>query len=678
MNPELGLFALILATCLALLQSIIPLVGSYNGRLNWMATGKTLATGQFAFVLLSFLCLVFAFVSDDFSVQYVASNSNSLLPVYYKVTAVWGGHEGSLLLWILTLTGWGQVVALRSSKLPPELSARVLAVMGMISVGFMLFILLTSNPFTRILPFPPADGSDLNPLLQDLGMIVHPPMLYMGYVGFAVAFAFAIAALLGGQLDSAWARWARPWTTVAWCFLTAGISLGSWWAYYELGWGGWWFWDPVENASLMPWLTGTALIHSLATTEKRGLFKSWTLLLAITTFSLSLFGTFLVRSGVLTSVHAFASDPQRGLFILGYLLVVVGASLTLFAFRAPEVRSKISFSLLSRETLLLLNNIILVTSCATVLLGTMFPLLLDALDMGMISVGPPYFNLLFIPLSMLLAACLGIGILVNWKKGSVSWLKQQVRWIFVVSLVGGIVFSFLYGDRFLVSEALAVGLVFWIVLIIAKDVRNKTRNAGLLKGLTKLKPAYYGMQMAHLGLAVTFIGVALTSGYSDQKDLRMSPGDSAEVGEYVFRFDGVSQRQGPNFVADYGLISVFKDQKQIALLKPEKRVYTVQNMPMTEAAIDPGLTRDLYVALGEPLGGDSWAVRLYVKPYVRLIWLGSIFMALGGLLAISDKRYRVRLKKKTALSRKKDALMGNKSPSQETGNDQGITTGGQA
>ncbi|WP_422474642.1 heme lyase CcmF/NrfE family subunit [Endozoicomonas sp. ALB032] len=672
MNPELGLFALILATCLALLQSIIPLAGSYNGRLNWMATGKTLATGQFVFVLLSFMCLVVAFLSDDFSVQYVASNSNSLLPVYYKVTAVWGGHEGSLLLWVLTLTGWGQAVALRSNKLPPELSARVLSVMGMISVGFMLFILLTSNPFARILPFPPADGSDLNPLLQDLGMIVHPPMLYMGYVGFAVAFAFAIAALLGGQLDSAWARWARPWTTVAWCFLTAGISLGSWWAYYELGWGGWWFWDPVENASLMPWLTGTALIHSLAVTEKRGLFKSWTLLLAITTFSLSLFGTFLVRSGVLTSVHAFANDPERGLFILGYLLVVVGASLTLFAFRAPEVRSKISFSLLSRETLLLLNNIILVTSCATVLLGTMFPLLLDALDLGMISVGPPYFNLLFVPLAMLLAACLGIGILLNWKKGSVSWLKQQVRWILIVSVIGGVAFSFLYGDRFRVSEALAIGLVLWMVLTIGKDVRNKTRNTGLLRGLTKLKPAYYGMQLAHLGLAVTFIGVALTSGYSVQKDLRMSPGDSAQVGEYVFRFDGVSQRQGPNYVADYGTISVFEDEKKIAVLEPEKRIYTVQNMPMTDADIDPGLTRDLYVALGEPLGGDSWAVRLHVKPYVRFIWLGSIFMALGGLLAISDKRYRVRLRNR------KEALLGNKKPSRDSGKDAAITTGGQA
>lgn len=651
MSPELGLFALILATCVAVLQSIVPLVGSFNGRLGWMATGKTLATGQFALVLISFLCLVNAFIVDDFSVQYVASNSNSLLPMIYKITATWGGHEGSLLLWILTLSGWTFAVALRSDKLPVELSSRVLAVLGMVSVGFLLFILLTSNPFARILPFPPQDGADLNPLLQDFGMIVHPPMLYMGYVGFAVAFAFAIAALIGGQLDSAWARWARPWTTVAWVFMTAGISLGSWWAYYELGWGGWWFWDPVENASLMPWLAGTALMHSLAVTEKRGLFKSWTLLLAIATFSLSLFGTFLVRSGVLTSVHAFASDPMRGLFVLGYLLVVVGASLTLFAFRAPEVRSKISFSLLSRETLLLVNNVVLITSCATVLLGTMFPLLLDALDMGMISVGPPYFNLLFVPLSLILAFALGLGVLLNWKKGSSEWLIGQVRWILLASIVGGIAISFLYGSRFKVMEAIAMAAVLWILLTMVKDILNKTRNSGLIPGLKKLKPAYYGMTLAHFGLAVSIIGVALSSGYSVQKDLRMNPGDKAELGEYVFRFDGVTRKQGPNYLSDKGVVSIFKDQKKIAVLNPEKRLYQVQNMPMTEAGIDPSLTRDLYVALGEPLGDGSWAVRLHVKPYVRFIWLGSIFMFLGGLLAVCDKRYRVRLKKKVSSQR---------------------------
>ena len=477
-------------------------------------------------------------------------------------------------------------------------------------------------------------------------MIVHPPMLYMGYVGFAVAFAFAIAALIEGRMDSAWARWARPWTTVAWCFLTLGIALGSWWAYYELGWGGWWFWDPVENASLMPWLVGTALMHSLATTEKRGLFKSWTVLLAIFTFSLSLFGTFLVRSGVLTSVHAFASDPRRGLFILIYLVIVVGASLTLFAARAPKVNNRTGFSLLSRETFLLLNNVLLTCAAATVLIGTVFPLALDALGMGMISVGPPYFNALFVPLSMLLGFSLGLGVLLNWKKGSASWLWQQIRWILLASVVGGFVFSLVYGNEFIVSEALATGLVLWIVLAIARDILNKTRNHGLWSGIKKLKPGYYGMQLAHLGLAVTIIGVAMNSGYTVQKDVRMAPGDQARMGGYVFRFDAIEQRQGPNYLSDYGTITVFRNQRQIARMHPEKRLYQVQNMPMTEAAINPGLTRDLYIALGEPLGDGSWAVRLHVKPFVRFIWLGSIFMALGGFIAIADKRYRVRRRRK--------------------------------
>ncbi|MGI9273319.1 MAG: heme lyase CcmF/NrfE family subunit [Endozoicomonas sp.] len=654
MNPELGLFALVLALCMAVVQSIMPLVGSYTGRLRWMALARPMAFGQFAFVALSFLCLVNAFVTNDFSVAYVANNSNTLLPLEYKITATWGGHEGSLLMWVLVLSGWTQAVAMKSYRLPHELSARVLSVLGMVSVGFLLFTLMTSNPFARILPFPPENGNDLNPLLQDFGMIVHPPMLYMGYVGFAVAFAFAIAALLGGKLDSAWARWARPWTTVAWCFMTAGISLGSWWAYYELGWGGWWFWDPVENASLMPWLVGTALMHSLAVTEKRGLFKSWTILLAIFTFSLSLFGTFLVRSGVLTSVHAFASDPQRGLFILAYLLVVVGASLTLFAFKAPEVRSRITFRLLSRETLLLVNNIILTCAAATVLLGTMFPLLLDALDLGMISVGPPYFNMLFVPLSMLLALALGFGILLNWKQNKAAWLLKQVRWILVVSVIGGLLFSAFYGDRFIPIEAVAMALVFWMLLIIGKDILNKTRHTGLLKGLKKLKPSYWGMQIAHLGLAVTFIGVAISSGYSIQRDVRMEPGDVVSIGDYSFRFDDVVQKPGPNYLSDYGTVSVFRDGRKITTMHPEKRLYTVQNMPMTEAAIDPGLSRDLYVALGEKLDdNDSWAVRLHVKPFVRFIWLGTIFMSVGGFIAISDRRYRLKVVRKvTGRSRK--------------------------
>ena len=644
MVPEVGLLALIVALCLGLVMSIFPLIGSYSGDLRLMSQARVLSFGLLVFVALSFACLVWAFVSDDFSVDYVARHSNSLLPWQYKISATWGGHEGSLLLWVLILVGWMAAVARKSNHLPPELVARVLAVMGMVTVGFLLFTVLTSNPFSRLLPFSPPDGADLNPLLQDVGLIVHPPMLYMGYVGFAVAFAFAIAALLGGHLDSAWARWVRPWTTVAWLFLTLGIALGSWWAYYELGWGGWWFWDPVENASLMPWLVGTALMHSLAVTEKRGLFKSWTLLLAIFTFSLSLLGTFLVRSGVLTSVHAFANDPERGVFILFYLMVVVGASLTLFALRAPGVDSRIQFAALSRETLLLVNNILLTASAATVLLGTLFPLLLESLDLGMISVGPPYFNTMFVPMTLLLAFALGIGVLLNWKRGTAQWLISQTRWIVMTCVIGGFACARMFGQDLQVMQVLAMTLVLWIVLTMARDIINKTRNApGFWRGLRRLGPAYLGMHLAHLGLAVTIVGVVISSGYSVQRDLRMTPGDRVMLGDYQFRFDGVGARDGPNYHSDYGSVTVYQDGHQMTVLHPEKRLYTT--MPMTEAAIDPGFTRDIYVALGEPLGGDgSWALRLHIKPFVRWIWLGAILMALGGALAISDRRYRIKIR----------------------------------
>ena len=644
MVPEVGLLALIVALCLSLVLSIFPLIGSYSGDLRLMSQARVLSFGLLVFVALSFACLVWAFVSDDFSVGYVARHSNRLLPWQYKISATWGGHEGSLLLWVLILVGWMAAVARKSNHLPPELVARVLAVMGMVTVGFLLFTVLTSNPFSRLLPFSPPDGADLNPLLQDVGLIVHPPMLYMGYVGFAVAFAFAIAALLGGHLDSAWARWVRPWTTVAWLFLTLGIALGSWWAYYELGWGGWWFWDPVENASLMPWLVGTALMHSLAVTEKRGLFKSWTLLLAICTFSLSLLGTFLVRSGVLTSVHAFANDPERGVFILFYLMVVVGASLTLFALRAPGVDSRIQFAALSRETLLLVNNILLTASAATVLLGTLFPLLLESLDLGMISVGPPYFNTMFVPMTLLLAFALGIGVLLNWKRGTAQWLISQTRWIVMTCVIGGFAFARMFGQDLQVMQVLAMTLVLWIVLTMARDMINKTRNApGFWRGLRRLGPAYLGMHLAHLGLAVTIVGVVISSGYSVQRDLRMTPGDRVMLGDYQFRFDGVGARDGPNYHSDYGSVTVYQDGRQMTVLHPEKRLYTT--MLMTEAAIDPGFTRDIYVALGEPLGGDgSWALRLHIKPFVRWIWLGTILMALGGALAISDRRYRVKIR----------------------------------
>ena len=644
MVPEVGLLALIVALCLSLVLSIFPLIGSYSGDLRLMSQARVLSFGLLLFVALSFACLVWAFVSDDFSVDYVARHSNSLLPWQYKISATWGGHEGSLLLWVLILVGWMAAVARKSNHLPPEMVARVLAVMGMVTVGFLLFTVLTSNPFSRLLPFSPPDGADLNPLLQDVGLIVHPPMLYMGYVGFAVAFAFAIAALLGGHLDSAWARWVRPWTTVAWLFLTLGIALGSWWAYYELGWGGWWFWDPVENASLMPWLVGTALMHSLAVTEKRGLFKSWTLLLAIFTFSLSLLGTFLVRSGVLTSVHAFANDPERGVFILLYLMVVVGASLTLFALRAPGVDSCIQFAALSRETLLLVNNILLTASAATVLLGTLFPLLLESLDLGMISVGPPYFNTMLVPMTLLLAFALGIGVLLNWKRGTAQWLISQTRWIVMTCVIGGFAFARMFGQDLQVMQVLAMTLVLWIVLTMATDMINKTRNAsGFWRGLRRLGPAYLGMHLAHLGLAVTIVGVVISSGYSVQRDLRMAPGDRVMLGDYQFRFDGVGARDGPNYHSDYGSVTVYQDGRQMTVLHPEKRLYTT--MPMTEAAIDPGFTRDIYVALGEPLGGDgSWALRLHIKPFVRWIWLGAILMALGGALAISDRRYRIKIR----------------------------------
>lgn len=650
MVPELGLLALILALCLALVLAVIPLAGSYTGKDAWMQLARPLTYGQFLFILVAFCILVWSFITDDFSVAYVAQNSNSLLPGQYKVSATWGGHEGSLLLWVLILSGWMVLVALRSQRLPQVLATRVLAVMAMVATGFLLFMLLTSNPFARVLPFSPADGSDLNPLLQDFGLILHPPMLYMGYVGFAVTFAFAIAALLGGQLDSAWTRWVRPWTTAAWCFLTLGITLGSWWAYYELGWGGWWFWDPVENASLIPWLVGTALMHSLAVTEKRGLLKSWTLLLAIFTFSLSLLGTFLVRSGVLTSVHAFANDPERGVFILIYLLTVVGCSLTLFAIRAPQVSSRIHFSWLSRETLLLVNNVLLSVSAATVLLGTLFPLLLEALDMGMVSVGPPYFNLVFVPMALLLFFALGLGVLLNWKSGSLSWLLGQIRWIVLASLLAGLLFNGIYAETFRLSEVLAIALVAWIVLVMLQDLRNKNRHQRLW---SRLRPAYYGMHLAHLGVALSLFGVALSAGYSQQKDVRMAPGDQVSLGAYQFRFDGVERQKGPNYIAERGTVTVFQEGRQLTVLFPEKRLFQVQGVAMTEAAIDPGLVRDLYVAMGEALDDQgSWSLRLYVKPFIRWIWFGALLMALGGALAVADRRYRRQVTKDTTITSK--------------------------
>ncbi len=656
MIPELGHLALAIALALSLLQAVVPLVGTYRGNLTLMAYARPLAAGQFVFSVLSFACLTYAFVTDDFSVQYVANHSNSLLPVYYKVSAVWGGHEGSLLLWQLLLASWTVAVATFSRALPVDMLARVLSVMGMISIGFLLFIIATSNPFDRILPQFPQDGADLNPLLQDIGLILHPPMLYMGYVGFSVAFAFAIAALLSGRLDAVWARWSRPWTTVAWAFMTLGISLGSWWAYYELGWGGWWFWDPVENASFMPWLVGTALMHSLAVTEKRGMFKSWTVLLAIFAFSLSLLGTFLVRSGVLTSVHAFASDPARGTFILMLLAITVGGALLLYALRVPAVHSRSRHGLFSRETFLALNNVLLIVAMVTVLLGTLYPLILDFLGLGKISVGAPYFNTLFVPIVTVLVLVMGAGQFSHWKDTAPERFKVELWLPALLSLVVAIVTPFVAAsvyaaeNRFSFLVFVGIFIATWLALTMGKDVFNKVRKQpNKLVALWNLPRSYKGMVLGHIGLAVSIVGATMVSNYTVERDLKMAPGDEMTVAGYRFVLDRFEPVAGPNYEGDRAVLSVYSGETQVAILKPEKRNYLVSRNVMTEAGIDPSLVRDLYVAMGEFLGNGAWSMRVQVKPYVRWLWLGSIFMAWGGFLAIADRRYRlVRAGKRSA------------------------------
>lgn len=643
--PELGQFALILSFCLSAALFVLPLVGAHYGSSVLMQSGRSLATGFFVFVAFSFCCLVYSFLHDDFSVKYVASNSNSLLPYYYKISAVWGGHEGSLLLWILMLAGWTFAVAIFSRSLPLDMQARVLAVLGFVAVGFLSFILFTSNPFDRILPMPPQDGSDLNPLLQDIGLIIHPPVLYMGYVGFSVVFAFAIAALLTGRLDSAWARWSRPWATLAWGFLTVGIALGSWWAYYELGWGGWWFWDPVENASFLPWLIGTALIHSLAVTEKRSLFKSWTLLLAIFTFSLSLLGTFLVRSGILTSVHAFANDPERGVFILGFFLLVVGGSLTLFALRAPVVRGSTGFGLLSRETFLLGNNILLTIIMIVVLLGTLYPLVADALGLGKISVGPPYFNLFFLPLMGLLCLLMAFGPLSNWKRTSGMQFVKLLWKPWAISLVIGLAFPLFYRDQYEILAALTVFIASWVATALVADLFYRLRNSdSYISGLKKLSLSYFAMFIGHAGIAVTTVGVGLTSIYTEERDVRMEIGQKVTVVEYDFILNKLTHIDGPNYSAEEALITVMQDGKFLREMKPQKRRYLASGSTMTEVALDTGLFRDLYVAMGEPLTETAWAMRVHLKPFVRWIWLGALMMGFGAVLAVADKRYRKAVK----------------------------------
>ena len=649
MIPELGNLALALALGLAVVQGTLPLVGAQRAHQAWMGLARPAACAQLVFVALAFAALAWSFLVSDFSVAYVAQNSNRVLPWFYRLTAVWGGHEGSILLWTLVLAGWSTAVALASRSLPAELAARVLAIMGLISVGFLLFMLLTSNPFARLTPAP-LDGADLNPLLQDVGMIVHPPLLYMGYVGMSVAFGFAIAALLGGRLDAAWARWARPWVGVAWIFLTAGVALGSWWAYYELGWGGWWFWDPVENASFMPWLVGTALIHSLAATEKRGAFKSWTVLLAITAFALSLLGTFLVRSGVLTSVHAFATDPARGVYILGFLGVVIGGSLALYAVRGPQTLGGSRFTALSRESFLLANNVVLVVAMATILLGTLYPLFVDALGLGKLSVGPPYFNFVFVPLMVLLLVLVGVGSLVRWKQDRAARLWTQLRYALGGALVLGVAGAAMIGGGGLDwAVVLGLGLAFWVILASVQSVRTQlSAQRGTLAALRRLPAGVYGMTLAHIGLAVTVIGITVSSNYASESRLRMAPGDSAELAGYTFRFEGVEERRGPNYQAAIGHLRVTRDNAPVTSLTPEKRFYQSGGKPMTEAGIDGGLTRDLYVSLGEPMDGGAWSLRLYHKPFVRWIWLGGALMAFGGLLAVTDRRYRRRTSRERA------------------------------
>jgi len=650
MIPEIGNFALILAVLLATVQGTLPLIGAARGIPSWMALAKPVVQGQFVFVLIAFVCLGYSFVTSDFSVLNVARNSNTELPLQYRIAATWGSHEGSLLLWVLMLAGWSVAVSVFSKQLPEDMIARVLGVLGLVSIGFLLFMLLTSNPFDRLLPAA-MEGSDLNPLLQDPGMVIHPPMLYMGYVGFSVAFAFAIAALLSGRLDATWARWSRPWTTVAWVFLTFGIMLGSWWAYYELGWGGWWFWDPVENASFMPWLVGTALMHSLAVTEKRGSFKSWTVLLAICTFALCLLGTFLVRSGVLTSVHAFATDPERGVFILGFLFVTVTVSLLLFAWRAPKVGLGGKFELLSRESMLLANNVLLLVAAASVMLGTLYPLVIDALNLGKISVGPPYFEAVFVPIMTPAIFLIGLGPISRWKQMNLPSLTVRIRWAIAVSFVSALIAPYYMGEwKPLVSFGLL--LAFWVMVSILVSLKHRLANSGQGNVFTKLAKqsrSFYGMHCAHLGVAVFIIGVTLVNGYETEKDVRMEIGSRVTIGDYAFQFNGVSDVVGPNYMSVKGEIDVLKNGEFVRKLYPEKRTYNASGMVMTEAAIDTDIFRDLYVALGEPLANDAWVVRAYHKPFVDWIWFGCLLMAIGGITSVSDKRYRLKIKNKSKL-----------------------------
>ncbi|MBC5764038.1 heme lyase CcmF/NrfE family subunit [Ramlibacter albus] len=642
MIGEIGHFSLIVALMLALAQAALPLAGAARGVPAWMAVAQPAAQGQFLFILVAFGALTLAFIDNDFSLLVVAQQSNTQLPLAYRIAGVWGGHEGSMLLWVLMLGLWSVAVSVFSKRLPTAFVARVLGVMGLVSVGFLSFLLFTSNPFARLLPAAP-EGRDLNPLLQDPGMVFHPPMLYMGYVGFSVAFSFAIAALLSGRLDATWARWSRPWTTVAWVFLTLGIALGSGWAYYELGWGGWWFWDPVENASFLPWLAGTALLHSLAVTEKRGVFRSWTVLLAIFAFSFSLLGTFLVRSGVLTSVHAFATDPKRGIYILVFLCIAIGGSLSLFAWRAPKVGLGGGFEAISRESMLLVNNVLLSVAAASVMLGTLYPLLLDALKLGKISVGPPYFEAVFLPLMAPAIFLMGVGPLARWRDASLPDLFKRLRWALVASAIGAGVAMLAGGS---IKSAVGILLAVWIAATTVVSLAEKVRNVpgGIARKFAaiprRVTRAEAGMLLAHFAVGCFIFGVTMVKTWESEKDVRMQAGDTVELGGYTFRMDSLGEYNGPNYVGLRANFTVTRDGREVAKLQPEKRLYKAQGMPMTEAAIDVGITRDLYVSLGEAVSQEAWAVRVQVKPFIDWIWGGCLLMALGGIVAATDRRYR--------------------------------------
>ncbi|WP_311418775.1 heme lyase CcmF/NrfE family subunit [Haemophilus parahaemolyticus] len=645
MIAELGNYGLALALALSIFLAILPLVGAEKGNAKLMALGRPLTWAMFLALSLSFGSLFYLFALNDFSVQYVVNNSNSTLPLQYRLSAVWGSHEGSLLLWIWLLALWAVGVATFTRKMPEEAVARVLSVMGLISIGFMVFIIFSSNPFNRTFPDFPADGRELNPMLQDVGLIFHPPLLYMGYVGFSVAFAFAIASLMTGKLDTAWARWSRPWTMAAWVFLTLGIVLGSWWAYYELGWGGWWFWDPVENASLMPWLAGTALIHSLAVTEKRSTFKAWTVLLAILAFSLCLLGTFLVRSGILVSVHAFASDPTRGLYILAYLVFVIGGSLLLYAFQGTKIKSLDNYQRYSRETLLLLNNVMLMAFLSVVFLGTILPLIHKQIGLGSVSIGAPFFNQMFLILMVPFAFILGIGPLVKWRRDQISAIRTPVMISLVMMIALGFGLPYLVGNRITATSVMGVMMSAIIVILSLYEMHTRaTHRHSFLTGIFKLSRSHWGMVFAHLGVAMTVFGIAMSHNFSIEKDVRMREGDSVQILDYNFTFKGLKITDGANYQGGTAEIEITRNGKQEAILHAEKRFYNVSKMGMTEAAIDWGFSRDLYAALGEQLDDGSWGLRLYYKPFIRWIWLGGLFMALGGLLCMLDKRYRIRVR----------------------------------